>query len=99
MARSPKEAGKMVDMPDLDKGSSGISPAGSNKSVLSKDMEEMDGSGTQTGSHPALRPQMLMCTGRIVRTIALADTLHRVVAQINEYRFVEKPYADRGSQS
>ena len=54
MARSPKEAGKMVSTPNYDKASgNSISPAGSNKPQPGSGLEQIDGAGTQSGSHPA----------------------------------------------
>lgn len=57
MARSPKEAGKLTNMPKLDNQSGGFSSekaaAGDNKPQPGSGLEQIDGEGMQSGAHPA----------------------------------------------
>jgi hypothetical protein len=63
MARSPKEAGKMVDTPKYNP--NGGFPdtgaiSGSNKPQPGSGLEQIDGAGTQSGAHPAKTQSKIM---------------------------------------
>ena len=58
MARSPKEAGKMVDTPDYNPNggfpdTGALSGKQRSRSLTARGLEQIDGAGTQSGAHPA----------------------------------------------